>query len=74
MTDGWTIRTRIETFMLTGSVTLWQSSPLYGYWFRAVQDGVHYVSFYKVCQVETGTPVVHLNNAHLNDPQTTILS
>ena len=25
-----------------------QASPLYGYWFRAVQDGVHYASFYKV--------------------------
>ena len=25
-----------------------QASPLYGYWFRAVQDGKHYVSFYKV--------------------------
>ena len=25
-----------------------QASPLYGYWFKAVQDGVHYASFYKV--------------------------
>ena len=24
MTDGWTFRTRIETHMLTGAVTLWQ--------------------------------------------------
>ena len=25
-----------------------QASPLYGYWFKAVQGGVHYASFYKV--------------------------
>ena len=30
------------------STGLSQASPLYGYWFRAVHDGKHYVSFYKV--------------------------
>ena len=29
-----------------------QASPLYGYWFKAVQDGVHYASFYKVGRLE----------------------
>ena len=34
-----------------------QNSPLYGYWFRAVKDGTHYLSFYKVWEYKLKTGV-----------------
>lgn len=46
MTDGWTVRTRMETHMLTESVVFIQNSPLFGYWFKALRPWVDFVPFY----------------------------
>jgi hypothetical protein len=46
MTDGWTIRTRVEVHMLTGSAILWQGSPLYGHWYNTIKAMEHFVPFY----------------------------
>ncbi|GAX74468.1 hypothetical protein CEUSTIGMA_g1917.t1 [Chlamydomonas eustigma] len=52
MTDGWTIRTRVEIHMLTESVILWQGSPLYGHWYHAVKAMEHYVPFYMESEMD----------------------
>lgn len=46
-TDGWSATSKLDKYLLLGSVVLKQESPKYGWFYKALQPMENYVPFFK---------------------------